>query len=211
MAFIDDDHGMQRTQNRHDGNLFTESAARKRLQIPVFLVNLAVLLLAGAQTVKAQNAKREVFAHRRAVEIHPLQQHLLVENFDLVRKVRVQLLAIRMPRVAEIPERLFQNGIRRDKPHHRLGTRPFESVKDYTQRVRGDKSLSARRRNLDADMRHTRHVVLVRLHRFARGRDNRRSRMVLPELVKGCFRVAAFFEDFEIAREIVDNLFLVRL
>ena len=71
MAFIYNDYGIKLLENRHQGDFFI-SRFRKRQQVAVFLVGIAIVFVAAPQAIETENAKGQVFLYGRSVESRTL-------------------------------------------------------------------------------------------------------------------------------------------
>jgi hypothetical protein len=63
--------GIQLLENRHQGDFFI-SRFRKRQQVAVFLVGIAIVFVAAPQAIETENAKGQVFLYGRSVESRTL-------------------------------------------------------------------------------------------------------------------------------------------
>ena len=71
MAFIYNDYRVQLFENRHQGDFFI-SRFRKRQQVAVFLVGIAIVLVAAPQTIETEDAQGQIFLYGRGIESRTL-------------------------------------------------------------------------------------------------------------------------------------------
>ena len=136
---------------------------RKTIQIPVFLIDLAhVLLLAvNAQGAVAHDADRQHFPHRVRRKILPVQQHFLGVNAYAPGELLIQPLPVGMVHVREIPYRLGQDGITGHQPDHHLGLAGGQCIENSPDGGTGQKGLSAAGGHLHAHMGHFCNGIVV--------------------------------------------------
>ena len=135
----------------------------ERGQIAVFLIDLAAFFPFDAQRVVAQHEDRQVFPHARRRERLPVQRLRAVVDFHPGAKVVIDLLTIRVLRIAQIPQRLFQNRRGGREPHDGLCLHHAHPGEDMPDGRTGQQRFAAAGRHLEAHMRHAgEHVIIGR-------------------------------------------------
>ena len=86
-----------------------------------------------------------------------------------------------------------------------------EYRENRSERISGNERLSTRSRDLQAHMRNTCNIVLVGFHDFAGERSERSPRVQPPEFIETLRNVPCLLENFQIADQIFDDVFLVLL
>ena len=84
-------------------------------------------------------------------------------DFHAGAKVIIDLLPVWVIRIAEITQRLFQDGSGRNQPHNRLGFHHTHGIKDVLHGCAGKEGLTTTSGNLEAHMRNVgQHIIVGR-------------------------------------------------
>ena len=217
VAFIDDDDRGELVDDLNQRGFIDAGNERIAIRImgnelrevAVLLINLAPFLARDPQRIVGQNEDGEILPHAGRGKRLPVQPLRTVVDLDARAEIEVDLLAIRVLRIAKVGDGLFQNRGGGNEPHDGFGIQCAYAVEDVLDGSTRQKRLSAARRHLEADMGHAgQHVVIWRQCIVSQADGDTE---FMPVFIVGCIQVFRAVQKGDIRIQFVKDALLIIL
>ena len=160
---------------------------------------------AAPERIVGQHAHAQLLRDGYRVEILSGQKLVFGINLHAVSEIGVNRLTVRVRRIAQRRQRLRQDCVGRHKPYDNPRLGRGQRVENGTERVTGNQSFPAARRDFRADVRDAGKNVLIGRQAAVTDADAD----VIPEFPVRPRQTARFVQAVQIAGQVRDNLFLI--